>query len=103
VLGLYSRRPVLQQGLVGGGQHVDVVHEITLYRLPLIRAAYAPERLGVQVRETLLHEVGHLLGMSEADLDRFSIGNHPRPDATVVRPLSASRPVRVTWTPRSEV
>jgi predicted Zn-dependent protease with MMP-like domain len=86
VLGLFSRRPVPGPALVGGGSRVDSETAITLYRLPLIRAAGFPRNLAVQLRETLLHEVGHLVGMSEADLDRYSIGNQPRPDATVVRP-----------------
>jgi hypothetical protein len=36
---------------------------------------------------TLLHEVGHFFGMTEDDLDRYEIGNRPRPDAARVRPL----------------
>lgn len=65
---------------------MDSATVITLFRRPLIRAAGWPSRLPIQVRETLLHEVGHLLGMDEGDLDRFSIGNHPLPDAAVVPP-----------------
>jgi predicted Zn-dependent protease with MMP-like domain len=86
VLGLFSRRPVGAPSRVGGGATVDSSTVITLFRTPLIRAAGMPSRLRTQVRETLLHEVGHLLGMDEGDLDRFSIGNHPRPDAAVVPP-----------------
>jgi predicted Zn-dependent protease with MMP-like domain len=88
VLGLFSRRPATGPALVGGGSTVDMVTAITLYRLPIIRAAGSPPWLATQVRETLLHEVGHLLGMDEADLDRYSIGNQPQPDATYVRPRS---------------
>jgi predicted Zn-dependent protease with MMP-like domain len=88
VLGLFSRDPVAPARGVGGGRRVDVLTTITLYRLPVVRAAGRPEQLAVQVRETLLHEVGHLLGMSERDLDRYSIGNQPAPDAVVVRPRS---------------
>jgi predicted Zn-dependent protease with MMP-like domain len=86
VLGLFSRRPATGPALVGGGSTVDVVTAITLYRLTIIRAAGSPEWLSTQIRETLLHEVGHLLGMDEHDLDRYSIGNQPLPDATYVRP-----------------
>jgi predicted Zn-dependent protease with MMP-like domain len=86
VLGLFSRRPATGPALVGGGSTVDTITAITLYRLPLIRAAGSPEWLATQVRETLLHEVGHLLGMDEHDLDRYSIGNQPQADATYVRP-----------------
>jgi predicted Zn-dependent protease with MMP-like domain len=86
VLGLFSRRPVGAPSRVGGGATMDSATVITLFRRPLIRAAGWPSRLPIQVRETLLHEVGHLLGMDEGDLDRFTIGNHPRPDAAVVPP-----------------
>jgi predicted Zn-dependent protease with MMP-like domain len=87
VLGVYERRPLATQSW--GGASVDVEAAITLYRLPLIRVAGVPSALPDAVRETLLHEVGHALGMSEADLDRFSIGNHPRPDAVPVRTRDA--------------
>jgi predicted Zn-dependent protease with MMP-like domain len=60
--------------------------EITLFRLPILRAAGTRERLRSQIHDVVLHELGHLFGMSEADLDDFSIGNHPRPDATRVHP-----------------
>jgi predicted Zn-dependent protease with MMP-like domain len=60
--------------------------EITLYRLPILRAAGVRDRLPAQVHDVILHELGHLFGMSEADLDEFSIGNHPRPGATPVHP-----------------
>jgi predicted Zn-dependent protease with MMP-like domain len=86
VLGLFSRRPATGPALVGGGTTVDTITAITLYRLPIIRAAGSPEWVATQIRETLLHEVGHLLGMDEHDLDRYSIGNQPQPDATYVRP-----------------
>ncbi len=79
VLGLYERRPVAAGAF--GGTTVDVDAAITLYRLPIMFHARTASRLGDVVRETLLHEVGHALGMSEDDLDRYSIGNQPRPDA----------------------
>jgi len=75
VLGIYQR---------SSGQS-----QITLYRLPIMRVAGGPNRLRRQIHDTLLHELGHLFGMSEADLDRYSIGNNPLPDATPVRPPGA--------------
>lgn len=60
--------------------------EITLYRLSILRAAGSRDRLRGQIHDTILHELGHLFGMSESDLDEFSIGNHPRPGATPVHP-----------------
>jgi predicted Zn-dependent protease with MMP-like domain len=85
VLGLYQTRPVVGGPLAWGGQTIDVDRLIVLYRAPLIRQAGSPDRLVAVVRETLLHEVGHALGMSEEDLNRYSIGNQPRPDAIPLR------------------
>jgi predicted Zn-dependent protease with MMP-like domain len=65
--------------------------EITLYRRSILRAAGRRERLRAVVHDTLLHELGHLFGMSEDDLDDFSIGNHPRPGAQRVHPPSGGR------------
>jgi predicted Zn-dependent protease with MMP-like domain len=67
------------------------VAEITLFRIPILRAAGRRDRLGRVVHDVLLHELGHLFGMSESDLDEFSIGNHPRPGATRVRPPARPR------------
>ncbi len=72
VLGLYSR---------SSGQS-----QITLYRVPILRVAGNHHRLRRQIHDTLLHELGHLFGMTEADLDRWSIGNNPLPDAAPIRP-----------------
>jgi predicted Zn-dependent protease with MMP-like domain len=60
--------------------------EITLYRLAILRAAGRRDRLRGQIHDVILHELGHLFGMSESDLDEFSIGNDPRPGATPVHP-----------------
>jgi predicted Zn-dependent protease with MMP-like domain len=38
------------------------------------------------VHDTMLHELGHLFGMTEQDLDRYTIGNNPLPDAQPVHP-----------------
>ena len=66
--------------------------EITLYRTAIQRAAGDESRLRRVVHDTLLHELGHLFGMSEADLDRFSIGNNPLPGAQRVHPPPTRRP-----------
>ena len=60
--------------------------EITLYRLAILRAAGDRHRLRGEIHDVILHELGHLFGMSESDLDEFSIGNDPRPGATPVHP-----------------
>jgi predicted Zn-dependent protease with MMP-like domain len=62
------------------------MNEITLYRLSIMRAAGERARLRGVIHNTLLHEIGHLFGMTEGDLDEFTIGNHPRPGAQRVHP-----------------
>jgi predicted Zn-dependent protease with MMP-like domain len=70
----------------GGVTNAPPLREITLYRLPILRAAGTRSQVPQVVHDTLLHELGHLFGMTEADLDAYTIGNHPRPDAEPVHP-----------------
>ena len=58
--------------------------QITLYRLPINRVAGDRQHLRRAIHDTLLHELGHLFGMTETDLDHYSIGNNPLPDAQPV-------------------
>ena len=62
--------------------------EIVLYRTTIMRVAHDRANLRQVVHETILHELGHLFGMSESDLDHYTIGNNPRPDAQPVHPSS---------------
>jgi predicted Zn-dependent protease with MMP-like domain len=62
------------------------MNEITLYRLSIMRAAGNRARLRGVIHNTLLHEIGHLFGMTERDLNEFTIGNDPRPGAQPVHP-----------------
>lgn len=80
-LGLYRT-----QATPGGITGAPPLREITLYRLPILHVAGSPSEVRRIVHDTLLHELGHLFGMSEADLDKYTIGNHPRPDADPVHP-----------------
>jgi predicted Zn-dependent protease with MMP-like domain len=72
ILGVFSRYPAGSM--------------ITLYRLPISRVAGDREHLPRAIHDTLLHELGHLFGMSERDLDHYTIGNNPLPDAEPVHP-----------------
>jgi predicted Zn-dependent protease with MMP-like domain len=72
ILGVFTR--------YGGGSM------ITLYRLPISRVAGDRQQLPRAIHNTLLHEIGHLFGMSEGDLNHFEIGNDPLPDAQPVHP-----------------
>jgi len=61
--------------------------EIVLFRITIALYARSPAYLDAQVADTLLHEVGHAFGMTEADLNRYSIGNQPVDGAIRVRSL----------------
>lgn len=68
ILGLY-------RGPVGKGAHPHVVPttedaSIVLYRKNLSRAVKTRAELSEQIRDTLLHEIGHLEGLDEDDLRR---------------------------------
>ena len=72
-LGLYQ---------TGGG-----ITKITIFRLNHLRRATSFGEIEDHVADTLLHEVGHAFGMTEDDLNRYSIGNRPLPGAIRVRGL----------------
>lgn len=64
ILGLY-RGPVGRAPVVG-----DEPPSIVLYRKNLARAVKSRTELTEQIRDTLLHEIGHLEGLDEDDLRR---------------------------------
>jgi len=49
-------------------------NKVTLFRRPLEEASATYEDLLREVRTTLLHEIGHSLGWSDADLERRGYG-----------------------------
>jgi predicted Zn-dependent protease with MMP-like domain len=77
-LGLYQ---------TGGG-----ITKITLFRVNLVASSGSLEQLEDAVADTLLHEVGHAFGMTEDDLNRYTIGNAPVRDAIRVRRLGDHPP-----------
>jgi predicted Zn-dependent protease with MMP-like domain len=64
ILGLY-RGPVVRAAAPG-----DDPPSIVLYRKNLARAVKTRTELSEQIRDTLLHEIGHLEGLDEDDLRR---------------------------------
>ena len=44
---------------------------IYIYRLPILHMCETHDEVVREVRTTLLHEIGHYLGLSEHDLDRL--------------------------------
>jgi predicted Zn-dependent protease with MMP-like domain len=67
ILGLY-RGPVGRPASLPQGSDEPV--SIVLYRKNLARAVKTRTELSEQIRDTLLHEIGHLEGLDEDDLRR---------------------------------
>jgi Flp pilus assembly protein TadD/predicted Zn-dependent protease with MMP-like domain len=68
ILGLY-RGPV-GHAATQAPAHGDEPVSIVLYRKNLARAVKSRSELSEQIRDTLLHEIGHLEGLDEDDLRR---------------------------------
>jgi len=66
LLGCFSGRPLTERG--GGDTWSVLPPTITLFRLNLARLAGDREELERELRITLLHEIGHYLGLDEDDL-----------------------------------
>ncbi len=69
LLGLHVGPDVIRRS------HLDTpaVHVIFLFRRNLLRACSDREELEHEVRITVLHEVGHMMGLDEEDLDRWGL------------------------------
>ena len=70
LLGLYSGVPLVERG----SYMPTMPDKITLFQRPAEKACGSPDAMVREIRVTLLHEVGHYLGMSEADLHRLGYG-----------------------------
>jgi predicted Zn-dependent protease with MMP-like domain len=73
ILGLYRGIPIGHDAELGPPRgEVDMIF---LYRRPILdRWCEGEETLEEIVRDTLLHEIGHHLGMDEDDLERIGLG-----------------------------
>ena len=67
LLGLYMGVPRLERG----DDLPFLPDKITLYQRPIEGMCGTREEVAEEVRKTLLHEVGHYLGMDEEHLDRL--------------------------------
>ena len=67
LMGLYSGIPLTDRG-----SYLPVMPDkITIFQRPIERVSGSLVAMVREVELTLLHEVGHYLGMSEADLNRL--------------------------------
>jgi predicted Zn-dependent protease with MMP-like domain len=71
LLGLYQGQPRTQRSVEDSGRLPDVIY---IFQQPIEIVSHSEEELVAQVRKTVLHEIGHHFGMSEADLEELGYG-----------------------------
>jgi predicted Zn-dependent protease with MMP-like domain len=71
LLGLYHGRPLTQRSVEDSGRLPDVIY---IFQEPIELVSQNEDQLVDQVRKTVLHEIGHHFGMSEADLEELGYG-----------------------------
>ncbi len=69
LLGLYEGIPLKHRG-TSYGMYPSVPDKITLYRKNIEAVAGTDEEVRACIRDTLIHEIGHYFGMSEAEIRR---------------------------------
>jgi len=65
LLGLYQGVPL---GYRSTGYHLVVPDRITIYRRPILASCRSEAALRREIRLTVLHEIGHHFGLSDAEL-----------------------------------
>lgn len=71
LLGLYEGVPLTERGY--GEPYVP--DRISIYRLPIQRMSAAPRGQARIVRDTVMHEIAHHFGISDARLAELGRGN----------------------------
>lgn len=70
LLGLYTGVPLTERE----GGPPALPDRITLFQRPIESACTSKEQIVEEIRKTLLHEVGHYLGIDEKALERLGYG-----------------------------
>ena len=70
LLGLFVGRPLMDRS---HGDAAAAPGSIHLFRRNLLRMCHTADELAREIRITVQHEVGHLLGLDEDDLDRWGL------------------------------
>jgi len=65
LLGLYQGVPL---GYRSSGYHLALPDRITIYRQPILASCRSEAALRREIRATVLHEIGHHFGLSDAEL-----------------------------------
>jgi predicted Zn-dependent protease with MMP-like domain len=71
LLGLYHGRPLTERSVEHSGTMPDVIY---IFQEDVELASDDEEDLVEQVRITVLHEIGHLFGLDEDELDELGYG-----------------------------
>jgi len=71
LLGLYQGRPLTRRSVEDSGAIPDAIY---IFQDSIQAVSRDRESLIAQVRKTVLHEIGHHFGLSEADLDELGYG-----------------------------
>jgi predicted Zn-dependent protease with MMP-like domain len=64
LFGLYVGTPLVERG-VG---YSDLPDRVVIYRGPILRACGSPEEIAAEVRDTVVHELGHHFGLSDEEM-----------------------------------
>jgi len=75
LLGLYHGVPFDRRGSYYGNVPPDV---ILLFQKPIEHICETEEEVGAQIRETVIHEVAHYFGFSEAEIRRVERETRPK-------------------------
>jgi len=71
LLGLYHGRPLTERSVEDSGRLPDVIY---VFQEDVELACDNEQELIEQVRITVLHEIGHLFGLTEDDLNQLGYG-----------------------------
>jgi predicted Zn-dependent protease with MMP-like domain len=64
LFGLYHGVPLTERG----SGHVDLPDTIEIYQGPIIRSCDTPTEIMAEIRDTLIHELGHHMGLSDDEM-----------------------------------
>lgn len=64
LFGLYQGVPQTKRGIY----YSAPPDKITIYKNSILRVSHTPEEVRAQVRSTVIHEIGHHFGLSDAEL-----------------------------------
>jgi predicted Zn-dependent protease with MMP-like domain len=66
LLGLYSGTAVDKESFFDPGGHLPA--RISIYRGPILRLCRTAEEVVAEVRDTVVHEIGHHFGLDDAEM-----------------------------------